>query len=259
MNSIDPESELDSPVEPSSLIDRRSTIPLYHQLFLDLRDRLYSGQWKAGQLFLRDADIENAYQVSRITVRKAMESLVDRGLVVRFRGKGTFVAALPESAQTKISQSKPLDFTNIDGEYRKEVLEISKVPVSKQTAEELHVPDNHMVSIMRLLHWADDVPICLEAIFVDNFRWPEVFDREAVKSEDIAEIYKQRGMEVSSIRQSVSAVIPAAETAKRLALEPGQPSLYISRVSYTAAHVPIDLRLIHCRGDRFVLTQDIQP
>ncbi len=259
MNSLEATDSLDHANGPSTWVDRRSTIPLYHQLFLSLRDRLFGGEWKAGELFLRDSDIEKAYRVSRITVRKAMDSLVGEGLVVRFRGRGTFVAALPVSDLTKISPAKPLDFKDIEGEYRREIVKVGKVLVSKQTADRLRVPDNHQVSMLRILHWGGDTPVCLEAIFVDNFKWPDVFDPKTIEQESVSEIYRRRGIKIVTVRQSVSAVIPAPETAKKLALEPGQPSLFITRVGYSADEVPVDFRHIHCRGDRYVLTQDIQP
>jgi len=238
-------------------VNRSSTIPLYHQLFLTLRDRLFGGEWDPGELFLRDLDIEATYQVSRITVRKAMDGLVNEGLVVRYRGKGTFVAHVQTEKKTRTSEQKPADFASISGPYHKEILEVSKILVSKHTADRLQVPDNHLVSMLRMTHWISDVPVCSEAIFVDNFKWPDVFSRQAVEQQDVSEIYRSRGMTITKTNQAVSAIIPAADTAKQLALAPGQPALFICRVGYAENGTPIDFRLIHCRGDRFVLTQDI--
>ncbi|NOZ33449.1 MAG: GntR family transcriptional regulator [Alphaproteobacteria bacterium] len=248
-----------TPQRQTGSVHRGSTIPLYHQLFLSLRDRIYGGEWHAGELFLRDADIEQAYEVSRITVRKAMDRLVDEGLVVRFRGKGTFVAAIPLPEPANANNARPPDFAAIDGEYTRKILEISKILVSKSTADRLRVPDNHMVSMLRLMHLGDGVPIGHEAIFVDNYKWPDIFDRKAVESEELGDIYQRRGMNVVQIQQSVTAVVPSAETSKLLALEPGQPVLFISRVGYARDRSPIDFRLMHCRADRFVLNQDIRP
>jgi len=244
-------------MEQNAWINRSSTIPLYHQLFLALRDRILGGEWNAGDLFLRDRDIEADYLVSRITVRKAMDGLVNEGLAVRYRGKGTFVAHVPVETNAKANGNKPADFLSIPGTYRREILEASKILVSKHTADRLQVPDNHLVSMLRLTHWISDVPICSEAIFVDNFKWPDIFSKQSAEQEDVSEIYRRRGIKIAVTNQSVSAIIPATDTAKLLALTPGQPALFINRVNYTENGTAIDFRLIHCRGDRFVLTQDI--
>jgi len=240
-----------------SWINRSSTIPLYHQLFLTLRDRLLSGEWGAGELFLRDLDIEQTYDVSRITVRRAMEGLVNEGLVVRYRGKGTFAAHIPTIERNTANDKKPAEFAAIPGPYRQEVTETSKILISQLTAQRLGVPDNHLVSMLRMTHWIADVPICTEAIFVDDFKWPGIFDRQVAERADVSEIYRRNGMVIAKISQSVSAIIPVADTAKLLGLAPNQPALFINRVSYTKNGIPIDFRLIYCRGDRFVLTQDI--
>ena len=248
---------LEQAKEKPSWVNRQSTIPLYHQLFLKLRDRLISGEWKPGEIFPRDADIVAHYAVSRITVRKAMDGLVNEGLVVRFRGKGTFVAHIAATKTKIASDNRPSYFKTIPGKYRREVQKVAKVVISKHTADKLNVPDNHLASILKMVHWIDEIPICSEAIFVDDFKWPNLFETKDIETRDIREIYRQNGMVVTKIQQSVSAIIPAPETAQRLALAPNQPVLFISRVGYAENGSPLDFRLIHCRGDRFVLAQDI--
>ncbi len=259
MNSI---KQADSSVSMASQIykiDRRSKIPLYHQLFLNLRDRLFSGEWKAGDLFLRDSDIEQTYVISRITVRKAMDRLVDEGLVVRYRGKGTYVTAIPIPDFSQTAYNKSHDFMRVDGEYRMTIIEIKKILVSHHTANLLGVPDNHMVSKLKMVHLSDEVPVAIEEIYVDNSKWPDIFDWKALESETVSSIYQRRGLKITILKQSVSAVIPTMEPVGHLDLPPGQPALYINRVSYDKDGIPLDFRKIYCRGDRFVLTQDIQP
>jgi len=261
MNSI---QQTDSSVSVSMArqnykIDRRSKLPLYHQLFLSLRDRLFSGEWKTGELFLRDSDIEQSYVISRITVRKAMDRLVDEGLVVRYRGKGTFVTAIPIPAISQTDQNSSHDFMSVDGEYRMTIIEIKKIRISHHTATLLSIPDNHLVSKLKMVHLSDEVPVAIEEIYVDDLKWPDIFDWQTLELESVSSIYQRRGMVIANLKQSVSAVIPTSERVGYLDLLPGQPALYINRVSYDKDGIPLDFRKIYCRGDRFVLTQDIQP
>ncbi|MCF6326777.1 MAG: GntR family transcriptional regulator [Devosiaceae bacterium] len=259
MNSIQQTDNSVSMVSQNYKIDRRSKLPLYHQLFLSLRDRLFSGEWKAGELFLRDSDIEQTYVISRITVRKAMDRLVDEGLVVRYRGKGTYVTAIPIPDISQADQNKSHDFMSVDGEYRMTIIEIKKIRVSHHTANLLGVPDNHQVSKLKMVHLSDEVPVAIEEIYVDDLKWPDIFDWKTLETENLSSIYQRRGVFIDSLKQSVSAVIPTLEPVGYLDLLPGQPALYINRVSYDKDGIPLDFRKIYCRGDRFVLTQDIQP
>ena len=69
-----------------------SNAPLYAQLSDFLRQRIQSGAWKPGDRMIPENDIVEIPKISRTTVRQAYEKLVEDGLIVRYRGKGTFVA-----------------------------------------------------------------------------------------------------------------------------------------------------------------------
>lgn len=76
-------------------LNRASAVALYHQLFMDLRRRLLNGEWKPGDPFPKDSEIEETYGVSRITVRQAVSQLVDGNFVVRYRGAARSSATCP--------------------------------------------------------------------------------------------------------------------------------------------------------------------
>ena len=65
--------------------------PLYEQLMEEIEKNIKSGIYKPGDKIMTESEMAGAYGVSIITVRKAMGALMDRGLVVRRQGKGTFV------------------------------------------------------------------------------------------------------------------------------------------------------------------------
>src|SRR6476659_3918229 len=73
-------------------IDRRSPVPLYHQLAEQLSHAISSGQLQPGDPFENEIDVAERLQISRPTVRRAIQELVDQGLLVRRRGLGTTVA-----------------------------------------------------------------------------------------------------------------------------------------------------------------------
>ena len=89
-------NELSSPLpqggEARGLLNPRSLLPLYHQLFELLHHEITAGKWKPGDLIPPEAELVRRYGVSRITVRKVLDLLVREGLIVRERGRGTHVA-----------------------------------------------------------------------------------------------------------------------------------------------------------------------
>ncbi len=70
----------------------RSRMPLYLQVASALTRRIEIGEWRPGEKISTLAELEDEYQVARVTVRQAVEVLQDEGLVRILQGKGTFVA-----------------------------------------------------------------------------------------------------------------------------------------------------------------------
>ncbi len=77
---------------------RDSPVPLYQQLLTSIRGRIAAGEWSSGSRLPNELDLAHELGVSRITVRHALSAAVDAGLLVRVRGKGTFVAQHVEHA-----------------------------------------------------------------------------------------------------------------------------------------------------------------
>jgi GntR family transcriptional regulator, arabinose operon transcriptional repressor len=69
-----------------------SPVPLYQQLLNEVRDRISTGEWKVGSRLPSETELASSLGVSRVTIRQALGAAVEAGLLVRARGKGTFVA-----------------------------------------------------------------------------------------------------------------------------------------------------------------------
>ena len=79
--------------------------PLYVQLMSEIEKDINSGIYKPGDRIMTESELAKTYGVSLITVRKAMGSLMEKGLVVRKQGKGTFVTKPKFSRNMKKLQS----------------------------------------------------------------------------------------------------------------------------------------------------------
>ena len=84
-----------SNVLPAATLDRRSYVPLHHQLCETLRRHIREGQLPPGAILATERDLQEQYNVSRSTVRQALATLEREGLIVRKRGRGTRVASAP--------------------------------------------------------------------------------------------------------------------------------------------------------------------
>lgn len=90
-------------------LDPQSIVPLYKQLKDLLLQEIKEGIYKANQKIPTELELSEKYQISRMTVRKALAELVEEGVLAKKQGKGTFVQ---EEKMTE-DLSSPNSFTNL--------------------------------------------------------------------------------------------------------------------------------------------------
>lgn len=72
-------------------------IPIYKRFQQEVRQKILDGRWRPGQQLPSERELEETYKISRLTINKSLNQLADEGLLIRHRGKGTFVAQAGQS------------------------------------------------------------------------------------------------------------------------------------------------------------------
>jgi len=144
---------------PYSTVDPHSPIPLYHQIYLDLRQMIQRGVISPGDMLPPELDICQAYSVGRQTVRQAIARLVDEDLVERFAGRGTFVREQPSHTQFFLDRS-----------FSQQMREMGRVPHSRLLSQQIGVVDMDVPALqayrgkpcltLERLRLGDSEPIC---------------------------------------------------------------------------------------------------
>src|ERR1700710_59200 len=152
----DPTAGLDG--LPRFVIDRSSPVPLYFQVAQHLENAIDSGAVPTGTLFQNEVDLAASLGLSRPTMRRAMQHLVDKGLVVRRRGIGTRVV--------KPKLHRPLELTSLNDDLNRagrkpttEVLSFKRVEAADEVADRLEIPEGTPVLELIRLRRADGEPI----------------------------------------------------------------------------------------------------
>jgi GntR family transcriptional regulator len=198
------------------------------------------------------------YQVSRITVRQALEALVNDGLIYRQRGRGTFVAH-PTVEQ---GLSRIISFTE-DMRQRgfkpgTEVLFHGLASASPEIAKQLQVePGEELVRIERL-RLADIEPMSIEESHLVHRYCPGVLQHDYSENPLRQILEDDYGIRLVRAKQVIRAVPAPAKLAKKLSISARAALLYIERVSYSAENVPIEFLRVHHRGDRYALYNELR-
>ncbi len=185
--------------------------PVYIQIHNHIKKDIESGRWKIGEKIPPERELSKAFGVSRMTLRQAIQTLVDEGILERKVGSGTFVAR-------KKVQEKMIGITSFT-----EITESQgKTPTSKTVSylvttpslsesEALSLSDQQKVLRMERIRYADKLPICFEVATV-----PYDLVSQFEKSEITSSLYKtleKNGFEIGHAQQTVSAMLASERIA----------------------------------------------
>jgi GntR family transcriptional regulator len=238
-------------------IDRDVAVPLYEQLASELRQQIETGKLKPGAALSPESGFVAKFRVSRITVRKALDLLVDDGLIVRRQGKGTFVA------QPKIRQDLHTlrGFAEVMAERGRtqvmQVVEFGIVRADTRVARALGVAVGDGVLRINRLHLLSDDPIAFAIIYIPAALGSS-FAFDEVSTTPIYTLLAQKAhVEVKRATQVVRAIAADVATAKALALPKSAPVMMVERVTYSTEEKPVEFILFSYRGDRYELAMEL--
>ncbi|NIJ20353.1 GntR family transcriptional regulator [Sphingomonas naasensis] len=220
--------------------------PLYVQLQQLIRDAIGEQVLDQGDAIPPERDLAVEYDVSRITVRKAISGLVEEGLLSRRRGAGTFVVGRVEKSFSKLSS-----FTE-DMAARGRVASSSWISraagqVSPEEAMALGLSPGAPVLRFARIRYADEVPMALEFSTIAGYCLASV---DAVDNSLYAALEKAGTRPVRAL-QRLRAVPFTGEHAKMLGVDPGHAGLLIERRAFLRDGRPAEVTRSYYRGDAY--------
>lgn len=234
-------------------LDRNSFVPLYHQLYEALRGQLETGVYQPGDRIPTEAELCELYSVSQITIRQALNMLVDAGLIYRRKGKGTFVSKPAITASLRKLISFEEDMRQRGLAHHTDVLDMGTAAVSQHTAQALKVEIGEEVVYVSRLRYAEGDPLCVERTSILKKVCPDLL-RHDLAAEPLMEILRrQYGIVLTRALQTIRARQAGSEYAKLLNIAPEDPLLVVERVVYSQQDQAIQFARIFYRGDRYAL------
>lgn len=237
-------------------IDPNQVVPLYHQIYLILREQILEGRFEAvplpGELMLAEQ-----FKVSRVTMRRALQDLVKEGLIARGRGKGTFVKPRREANRTGASNQPMTDsIVSMDGGAMVEVLDVSRVTAMSDVAEQLRLaPREQVQKVVRVLsvkgqpmgHFTTYIP---ESV-------ARIFSRRELQVRPLVELLEESGIEVGTSSQTLSARLADSAVAGALEIPVGAPLVAMARMLFSQTGKPVCLTRALYRPDRYEYRMDM--
>lgn len=226
-------------------IDKNLPLPLYYQLKQIIMNLIDEGIYQEDTAIPTEFELIKKYDVSRTTVRQALNELVNEGYLYRKKGIGTFV-----SPQSKIDENSDAFHTSIykvdrvinrNGFVCKtEFLDAGVVPATHDVAAYLEIETGEDVWFMDRVRYADNKPASFSRSYFDK-KLIDHFDQDAKKAaEHFYQYLESQGYKISIIREKLKPGLPDKDVKKVLSLNGKMPIMLIEDIGYLDDGKPIE-------------------
>lgn len=232
-------------------VDAGLPTPLYHQIYVLLRNEILTGERPHGSLLPGEKELAQQFAVSRITAKRALNELAAASLVVRERGRGTRVHHSSPTPPVRSSVEGLLEnlvAMGLKTEVR--LLDFEYVPASDEVAQALRCAPGAKVQRAIRLRSLEGAPLSHLTTFV-----PEAigrsYDRRDLSRKPLLALLERSGVVVTSAEQTITATLADTRIARLLGVAVGSPLLRITRIVHDQAGRPVEYIRGLYRPDRY--------
>jgi len=237
---------------PASALAGRPQAPLYHQVYTILREQLMEGRFTPDKAIPGELELAEKFQVSRVTMRRALDELVREGLIERSRGRGSFARVQPGSGGLLGADVSGLleNLVSMGLKTRVTVVSMDMLAAPDDVATHLGIKPGAQVMKTVRLRSVDAGPIALLTTFVPE-AIARTFSQKALGQKPMLTLIEEAGVAVARAEQAMSARLADATTAPLLEVGFGAPLLAVTRTVYDTKGRPVQMLRGLYRPDRY--------
>lgn len=233
-------------------MNKNSIVPMYQQLADTIKQQILSGELKDSDKLMTEAELGESYHVSRITVRKAINILVENGYVTKKQGIGTFVTT---NKLNRVIKNEILSFTEmceIEGKKASaEILSVEWVKAGTKIGRRLSLPkDENVLRVVRLRKMDGMVVMLEETCLPQQYG----YIAEENLADSIYAILRGRGTKIVHVTKDVGICYATEEEAKLLEVEFKQPLLLQYDIAMDANGKEILCSKLLINSERYTLS-----
>ena len=222
---------------------------LYSRVETVLASEIADGDRKVGDQLPTEDSLIARFGVSRITVRRAIQNLVSRGLVEIRRGKGTFVAAPKITQELKELSGFVEDMHALGRKPTARVIGREIVTADATVARQLALTKGERVVRIRRVRLADGIPLSFDETYLPLEIGKKIITNNLKVEPIFALLERKYDVPLIEAEYKLDAVPAESEVAAALRVKQRSPVLRIERTSYSTGSRPVDYERLHYRGD----------
>ncbi|KYO66940.1 GntR family transcriptional regulator [Thermovenabulum gondwanense] len=240
-------------------VNRRKPLPLYYQLKNELLEDIKKGVYRENEKIPSENELQKLYNVSLITVRKALSDLVQEGILYRIQGKGTFVAK-PKIQRFLSLQSFTEEMKQKGIELETKILKFLKEYADNEIGEALNLDSDKNVWVIERLRIGNGEPIAIQKSYLPCYLFKN-FNLEYFKnSNSLYEIIKTKYDIVPYRAEEIyySKNINDKNIAEQLSVGLKTAAFLVKRITFNQEGIPFEFTVSLLRGDIYSIRVNLK-
>lgn len=231
-------------------LDKNSHIPLYHQLKEKLLEMIIN-DYSEGDMLPIESEIEKMFGVSRMTVRSAVNGLVEDGYLEKYQGKGTFIKKVKITHELMTITSWTDEMRERGLEPKTINTEISVITPPKKLMQLLNVSNKEKIIKISRNRYANNEPMCIMTNYLIEKYVPNLEKKGLIYESLYKTIKELYDVSFKFTEATVEAREATEYEAEVLGIDEWSPVLTITTVSYINPDIPCEVVNIVSRADRY--------
>lgn len=229
------------------------SIPIYRQIENYILECIHDSRYPQGMLIPSEEEFCRMFHTSRMTVRKATNNLISRGLLHSIKGKGTFVNKFNfEKTMNSVTGWK--DTMRAAGFRTKtDILRMDRDICGEKTAKCLNIPEGTEIYILERLRYADDVPVLIEKAHLNAALFPNLMEYDFSEKSLYETMEKEYGITLHHVYQKLKTQTVTGKYAQVLFEKKEAVALAMENTSYDIYTRPVEYTISHINGERYSL------
>ncbi|MFE8701594.1 phosphonate metabolism transcriptional regulator PhnF [Cytobacillus sp. FJAT-54145] len=232
------------------MIDKYSPIPIYHQLEEYIRGQIENGTYPFDTTIPSERELAERFEISRMTVRQAINNLVNDGYLYREKGRGTFVNRRKVEQKLQAVTSFTEDMIERGLTPKNKLLTFHIIPANGKVASILNLQEHTPVYEIKRIRIADDSPIAIETTYLPA-NLIKGLSEEILNRSLYNYIENDLSLKISEATQEIEAASAKQQDTAHLQIEKGAPVLVISQTSILDDGTPFEYVKSIYRADRY--------
>ena len=231
--------------------------PLYYTVKEAIKEQIRKGELKKGEVIPTEKMLCEEYQASRVTIRRAIEELIEEDVLERGFGKTATVKfdKVPRKVNNLTSLQEEME--KIGVKCTSFILNSEIMEAPPEVAEEMKLPEGEKVVKIERLRYANEKPLCYQVLYLSE-RLCGALEPARLVSQSLYRILEQEmGIRIKRADQVIQAVMSTYRITALLELPAQTSMLFVKRIAYTEAEECLEYSESFYVGDRYNLTMSL--